>query len=214
MKKIFLIGDSIRAGYDSVVKDALKDVAQVYYPNDNCRFAEYVLRHLIDWKTELKLGDDIDCVHWNCGLWDTLEIFEDGTLTPLSAYENFIERICRQMKRLFPNAKCIFATSTPVLEEKFLTPDILIRRNSDIEKFNKAAIEIVKRYGHEVDDLYSIVAGVPKSYYSDMTHLYTPEGTKVISSKVISVIAKSLDIPKELIKYDFDVNTDIEIVGL
>ena len=43
MKKIVLIGDSIRMGYDKYVKDALSGVAEVYYPEENCKFAEYVL---------------------------------------------------------------------------------------------------------------------------------------------------------------------------
>lgn len=71
MKKVLLIGDSIRAGYDKYLKKALEDVAEVYYPSDNCRFAEYVLRHLHDWKQGLGL-DEVDLVHWNAGLWDTL----------------------------------------------------------------------------------------------------------------------------------------------
>ena len=32
MKKIVLIGDSIRMGYDKYVKMALEGVAEVYYP--------------------------------------------------------------------------------------------------------------------------------------------------------------------------------------
>ena len=46
MKKIILIGDSIRLGYDKYVKDALEGVAEVYYPNDSARFSEYTLRYL------------------------------------------------------------------------------------------------------------------------------------------------------------------------
>ena len=36
MKKVVILGDSIRMGYDKYVKEALKDVAAVYYPKDNC----------------------------------------------------------------------------------------------------------------------------------------------------------------------------------
>ncbi len=214
MKKILLIGDSIRRGYDTVVKEAFKDVAEVYFPEENCRFAQYILRHLGDWKAHFGLGDDVDLVHWNCGLWDTLELFEDGTLTPLPFYENFIERICRQMKILFPKAKFIFATSTPVLEEGYLNPQVNTRHNSETQKFNKAAIEIVKRHGHIVNDLYKLMDGVPKSYYSDMTHFYTPEGTKRISSKVITTIAECLDIPKEAINYELEFNNEVDVFGL
>ncbi len=213
MKKIFLIGDSIRQGYDSIVKEALKNVAEVYYPSDNCRFAEYVYRYIIEWKNKYQLGDDIDCVHWNCGLWDTLELFEDGTLTPIEVYKDYINRICRQLKILFPTSKFIFATSTPVIEERFLTPKISVRHNCNIRKFNEAAVEIVKAYGHEINDLYALVEGVPQSYYSDMTHLYTDEGTKLISSQVISEISKLLGFAEDEINYDLKSKENIEIIG-
>ena len=74
MKKILLIGDSIRMGYDKYVKEALKDSAEVYYPEENCRFAEYVLRYAHEWKKKLGCPDDPDLVHWNAGLWDALEL--------------------------------------------------------------------------------------------------------------------------------------------
>ena len=73
MKKIVLIGDSIRKGYDRYTKMALEDVAEVYYPEENCRFAAYTLRHLPDWKDQFNSGDDVDCVHWNAGLWVVIQ---------------------------------------------------------------------------------------------------------------------------------------------
>ena len=77
MKKVVLIGDSIRMGYDKYVKEALKNSAEVYYPGENCRFAEYVLRYAHEWKKAGAWGDDVDLVHWNAGLWDVLELFGD-----------------------------------------------------------------------------------------------------------------------------------------
>jgi len=50
MKKIVLIGDSIRMGYDKYVKESLDGIAEVYYPEENCKFAEYVLRFIGEWK--------------------------------------------------------------------------------------------------------------------------------------------------------------------
>ena len=115
MKKIVLLGDSIRRGYDSYTKMAFKDVAEVYYPEDNCRFAAYTLRHLPDWKNNFGCGDDVDCVHWNAGLWDCLVLASDGEhVTPIDIYKYYIERVCVAIEKLFPSAKVIFATSTPV----------------------------------------------------------------------------------------------------
>ena len=192
MKKILLIGDSIRQGYDKYVKYALKDVCEVYYPSDNCRFAEYVLRHLPDWKDQLSLGDDVDVVHWNAGLWDSLVWFEDGPLTPPDIYAYYIARICRLIQKIFPKAKVIFATSTPVLEERFLNPKRSYRKNSDIAQYNEIAAKIAKEHGFYVNDLYAVVKDVPKSYYSDMTHLYTPGGTQLLADAVLEAIGAAL----------------------
>ena len=193
MKKVLLIGDSIRMGYDKYVKQALKDHCQVYYPNENCRFAQYILRHLVDWKNNLNLGDDVDVVHWNVGLWDTLVLFQDGCLTPPEFYEYFIDKICARIKLLFPNAKVIFATSTPVVENAFLTPEISYRKNRDVKKYNDIAVKKALEYGFFINDLYAVVENVPEDFYSDMTHLYTPQGTQLLTDAVIKAIGAALD---------------------
>ena len=119
MKKIVLLGDSIRRGYDRYTKMAFDGEAMVYYPDDNCRFAPYFLRYLNEWKNSFKCGDDVDCVHWNVGLWDTLRADDGELFVPPEIYKYYIDRICKYLKMLYPNAKIIFATSTPVQEELF-----------------------------------------------------------------------------------------------
>ena len=49
MKKVLLLGDSIRQGYQEYVKYTLRDVADVYYPNDNGKFCQLTLRYFHDW---------------------------------------------------------------------------------------------------------------------------------------------------------------------
>ena len=144
-KKVLLIGDSIRMGYDKYVKNYLSDSCEVYYPKDNCRFAQYTLRHLSDWKSGFN-GEDLDLIHWNVGLWDTLELYDDGCLTPPEFYAFFIEKICKRIKVLFPKAKVIFATSTPVIESRFTEPHFSRRLNSNVKKYNNIAVEICKNF--------------------------------------------------------------------
>ena len=55
MKNILLLGDSIRMGYDSFVRDKLAGRANVFFAEDNGRFAQYTLRALGDWKGQLSL---------------------------------------------------------------------------------------------------------------------------------------------------------------
>ena len=94
MKKVFLIGDSIREGYDTSVRGMLASVAETYFPTDNARFAAYTLRFLHEWpKMSGVNGENVDVVHWNTGLWDSLIILDDGPQTPLPIYKEYIERI-------------------------------------------------------------------------------------------------------------------------
>ena len=202
MKKIVLIGDSIRMGYDKYVKDALEGTAHVFYPPENCRFAEYVLRYAHDWKKSGEWGDDVDLVHWNAGLWDALELFGDEPLSSLSYYGQAIARIDKRLRMLFPSAKIVFATSTNVCEE-MSNPDFT-RHNSTIEKYNARAFEALSGTGTVINDLYSLTATFPRSYRSDWVHFYTPEGTGRIGGRVLSVICEQLDIrPSQINIEDF-----------
>ncbi len=195
MKKVFLIGDSIRMGYDKYIKEALAGTAEVFYPSENCKFAEYVLRFAHEWKKNLQIPEDVDLIHWNAGLWDVLELFGDEPLTSLSYYEEAIGRIDKRLRMLFPKAKMVFATSTNV-SEKMAHPDFF-RHNATIEKYNEAALRALQNTDTIINDLYSLTASVPDSYRSDWVHFYTPEGTELIGRRVLSVICDLLDISPE-----------------
>ena len=191
MKKVFLIGDSIRMGYDKYVKEALSGVADVRYPDENSRFAEYVLRYAHTWKNNLELADDVDLVHWNAGLWDVLELFGDGPLTPIDCYGAFIKRIDKRLRMLFPKAKIVFATSTAIIEG---VAKEFIRHNATIDAYNKKAIEMLADTDTVINDLFPLSKSMPDSYHSDATHYNTPEALEVIGGRVISVICRELGI--------------------
>lgn len=211
MKKVLLIGDSIRMGYDKYVKEALKGVAEVVYPHENCQFAQYVLRHLELWKRDLGLDENVDVIHWNAGLWDTLRNFDEDLLTPPEVYREFINRICKKIKRFFPNAKVIFATSTPVLEHKF-SPDSY-RLNKDVREFNRIAVEECMKYGFEIDDLYAVAEKFPEEYYSDCTHLRTEEGTRLMTEAVAKSVLNALEIDESQIDMRFIFEGNTVVIG-
>ncbi len=195
MKNILLIGDSIRAGYDRYVKESFDGKANVYFPSENCRFAQYIVRTLHYWTEELGVKD-ADVVHWNAGLWDTLRIYGDECLTPVDMYAEMLERIARRIKLLFPNAVSIFATSTPVLESGFI-PDFEMRYNADVERYNAVACEVLAKHGVIINDLYSLLKDAPDSLHSDQTHYYTAEGTALIGGRVNEVLCDALGIDKK-----------------
>lgn len=215
MKKILIIGDSISAWYKKLVGIAFEGKAEVYFPNENCRFASYVLRRLPDWKNETGCGDDVDAVHWNAGLWDDLILADGKHHVPLERYREDIERVCETVRILFPKAKMIFATSTPVLEDEYASRFPYYRRyNKDTEAYNAAAVEIVTRYGGSINDLYTLMKDVPASYHSDMTHFYTKSATEKITDQVIHCLESHCDIQGKPLDYDRLFTGETEIVGI
>ena len=198
MKNILLIGDSIRygaasnpeyktadsPGYGIYVKEMLKDEANVFSPDDNCRFAQYTLRYLYDWSRELD-PEQIDIVHWNNGLWDVVRLDGEEPLTPIDVYELMLGRVCDMIKKLFPNAKIIFALSTAVVEE-WARPDFM-RYNSDIVKYNEAAKRVLEKKGVLINDLYTLSASFDNSLHADWVH-FNEEGSKILAHAVCEKI--------------------------
>ena len=198
MKNILLIGDSIRygaasnpeyktadsPGYGIYVKEMLKDEANVFSPDDNCRFAQYTLRYLYDWSRELD-PEQIDIVHWNNGLWDVVRLDGEEPLTPIDVYELMLGRVYDMIKKLFPNAKIIFALSTAVVEE-WARPDFM-RYNSDIVKYNEAAKRVLEKKGVLINDLYTLSASFDNSLHADWVH-FNEEGSKILARAVCEKI--------------------------
>jgi len=195
MKNILLIGDSIRygappssPGYGKYVKEMYGETASVYAPDDNCRFAQYTLRYLFDWRNQFK-DVKFDVIHWNNGLWDVLRLNGDEPLTHIDIYTYTLERIYNMMKKLFPEAKIIFANSTSVIEA-WANPDFM-RYNSEIEQYNAAAQALMDTLGVPVNDLYSISREIEDTH-CDWVH-FGEEGSKVLAEAVVEKILTELD---------------------
>ena len=204
MKNVLLIGDSIRMGYDKAVKYTLKSEANVYFPEENCRFASYVLRYIHEYKSILR-DNRVDVLHWNTGLWDCLRLFGEEPHTPVEIYAYYIDRICKRIKKLFPDAQVIFATSTSVQSER-MSPDFK-RYNEEIEAYNAAAVKVVLKYGFQVNDLYAVSVSLPAEAHSDAVHYYTSMGTKILTEQVLSYLLPALCIDESM-EYKEELYTD------
>ena len=186
MKKLILLGDSIRIGYADYVKEKLAGAAEVLFPEENCRFAQYMYRYLGDWQQAGGWGSDADLVHWNAGLWDVAHLGDELPLTTPEQYAVTIGQIARRIRALFPGAVSIFATSTPIVEAGY-GPHFW-RRNAEIERYNALAEEAAVREGALIDDLYAVMKDAPDSARSDMTHFNTPDGTERIGNAVLRCV--------------------------
>ena len=183
MKKILLLGDSIRLNYMPMVCKNLYGRAEVYGPEDNCRYAKYTLWCLGDW---LKLcGGAPDVVHWNNGIWDITKYNGYELFTPVEEYIETLGRILRDLQKT--GAHIIFATSTPVRDQNPSQATI------DIESYNSRAVHFMQTKGIEINDLNALVRPHLDEYIcDDYTHL-SKEGIKQVGNRVTQVLEPYLD---------------------
>ena len=182
MKKILLIGDSIRLSYRDEVAKLLTPRAKVTGPEDNCRFSAYTLFNLSTWAPD----DDYDVIQWNNGQWDTCYMFDGKIHTPLEVYLDLQMRIATILMN--KTKRLIFATTTPVWPEQFSSGAILPRRNDDISEYNRAVTAQLSKYGVKINDLHSCIYTNIKKYISeDMVHL-TDEGVQLVAKCVANNI--------------------------
>ena len=183
MKKIVLIGDSIRMiGYGKPVADRLAPEYEVWQPDDNCRFATYTLRGMWDWQEGIR-GADV--IHWNNGLWDVCELFGDGAFTPKEEYVETMLRIARLLKERA--SIVIFATTTPV------RPDNSHNRNEVIEEYNEALVPRLMEMGIVINDLYTPISKDLYKFISDDKIHLSEEGILLASDMVESVIRREAE---------------------
>ena len=192
MKKVLLLGDSIRMGYDEYVEELLKDECQVYYSKDNGRFSAYTLLQAIDMCNQ---HGHFDVVHWNNGYWDMdVEGVVKEALIPVEDYMRFLRRIIATLRAY--GAQVIFATTTPIFEEggaADMQTGINLRfKNEWVQRYNAAAKVVMEEEDVPVNDLYELCLGGEKYYKCDDRLHLTQEGYKKCAQQVADWIRKYL----------------------
>lgn len=186
-KQVLLIGDSIREGYCEYVKEELKDIADVYFPPVNCRNTQYIITSLRLW---LNLCDPekVDVIHFNAGHWDIAHWSEIGdSLTTKREYAKNIIRIVKIANLLFPNAKIMFATTTPMNPKK--VAPINPRSTKEIMAYNKRAKKVCKKLKVPVNDLFELSKSWGEEMFKDYCHL-VDDGYKLLAHQVSNEIKK------------------------
>jgi lysophospholipase L1-like esterase len=177
MKKIILLGDSIRLSYQNRVTELLGSDYTVWGPDDNSRFASYTLRMLFDYKAQL---EGADVIHFNCGLWDMCDLFGDGPFTPLEVYVEQMVRIAKILKTYAPVV--IFATTTPP------SPKMWGHDLNRVRAYNAAAMAALEPLGVLFDDLFTPVAeDIDRMISEDYLHA-SPYGVEILANRVADCI--------------------------
>lgn len=191
-KKVLLLGDSIRMGYDEYVKELLQEDCEVYYDDeDNGRFAAYTL-----WQANqlIRQYGPFDLVHWNNGYWDmNIEAPMTEAIHPLDEYLHFLKRILELVRK--DSAKVVFATTLPMLPEGEMdSPEgrQFAYDDNTVCRYNAAACSLLEGEGVRINDLYALCKQHPTLYKCpDRLHL-TEEGSRKCAEQVAAVIREEL----------------------
>lgn len=164
---VLIIGDSITVRYAAEVGTALKDKAYVSLLGTSKAVGDPALLDEI----KLVLRQNVYAViHFNFGLHGDVTGLRAGLADVITTFNHYA-----------PNAKLIWATTTPC-QQKNDAPDASV-----IEK-NKVAATIIARASIVVDDLYTLVAKHPTKLWDAGGVHYTAEGTAIQSKQVAQSI--------------------------
>ncbi|MBQ8533255.1 MAG: SGNH/GDSL hydrolase family protein [Clostridia bacterium] len=182
MKKVLLLGDSIRLNIQPMVYKLLSDTAEVHGPDDNCRFSRYTLWHLDEWLANEKF----DIIYVNCGIWDITrkEHYQNERFTELYEYTRDMTRVVEALKTT--GAKIVVASSTPVKK------DSDFHKISDIIMYNEALKRVAQNQDVVFIDNFSVIDADKEQYIcEDNIHL-SKQGIKVLGTFVAENIKKLL----------------------
>lgn len=185
--RVVLVGDSIRLGYAPHVRQRLAGKVEVVSP-DGAGDSGWLLKNL----DALILDHKPDVVHFNVGLHDLRVAREKKTYQiPIADYERNLIAIVERLRKT--NATLVFATTTPIVDEKHaLRKGGIDRFEADVARYNEAAVRVMRKYGLIVHDLHHWLtqAKLPPDA-GDGCH-FTKESSARIAATVIDCLERRL----------------------
>lgn len=193
LPKVVLIGDSIRLGYAPTVIKALEGKATISQPKANGGDSANVLTHLKAWA----IDEQPEVVHFNCGIHDTKKDKDSGTFqVPPEKYEANLRQIVETLRKE-TKAKVIFATTTPIHDERAArqrekaTYELL---DASTQQYNEIARRVMKELDVPVDDVRAAVGTgdeLGKLMTADGVH-FTKAGQEKIGQAVAEFLLQQL----------------------
>ena len=194
-KKVALIGDYIRAGYQGYVEYYLGERANVWKPENQLLDTVIVLRHAFEWFSKTKW----DIIHINSGHMDirSTGYSANDHLVPPDYYRLNIEKIIKLIHRYTPRASIVWATTTPVIEElatKNVQKNIIYAiSNRYVLQYNDIAKEVMHKLSVPVNDLHkSVLEGDRKTIMAEDGVQFTDYGNELLAEQVTTYIEQFL----------------------
>jgi len=187
-----LIGDSICMGYRPLVQQRLSDEVNILGIPGNGGDSSRMLENLDGWM----INRDADLIHFNCGLHDLK--FERTTKTyqqPLEVYEANLRKIVGRLQEETTKARVVWATTTPVMDERHNAVKPFDRYQRDVEVYNRVATAIMTEAGIVIDDLHSAIQNddIGACLGMDGVHM-TERGNRVLTDAVCTFILRELKV--------------------
>lgn len=185
MKKILLLGDSIRMNYQQATIERFAGSAEIAAPSENCRDTGYTLISLAGW---LSSFPNPDIIQWNNGIWDiTWFNGEERPLNSLDEYVRDVRRAAHAFKKT--GAKLVFALTTPIDENNLTQSNLKNKSLDDVIAYNSAVSEMLIKEGVLINDLYSVIAADPERFLSDDGCHLSEEGKLACAEANYSILA-------------------------
>ena len=180
--RVLLIGDSILNGYLKSVVAALDGKAYVDAWVNPYNQSEHLNKTILP---EVLANGPYDVVHFNMGLhgWQEGRI-KPGTFEPLT--KGYVE----VLRAKLPNAKIIWASSTPVTA-KDKPADLDSEINPIIIDHNRMAAKVMAEMNVPVNDFYTLLVDQRALARGDRFH-WTPPAYKLLADLITDSILKAL----------------------
>lgn len=165
---VYLLGDSISAGYAPFVEAALVGVCAVRLRPANGRDSNHLRACAPVWLD----GPPQAVIHFNCGLHDIRRPFDTGALqVPLEVYVANLRQLVSLLSQRA--GALIWARTTPVLDGQRKPTKHFNRYNRDIDAYNAAADQVMSELRVPINDLHGAVlaAGVDRCLSADGVHM-------------------------------------------
>jgi hypothetical protein len=176
LPRVLLIGDSISRDYYPGVEKRLAGKAYVARLSTSAFISDPVLLQ----EVKMVLSEyQFDVIHFNNGMHG----WQHSETEYQRAFPNFLKTI----RQCAPDAKLIWATTTPLKVSPNLPPNNLTQATDErIAARNTIALKFVQAKGIPVDDLNALVQGHPE-YHSDNVH-FNAGGIELEAAQVAAQI--------------------------
>lgn len=195
--RVLLLGDSIcsspgysfgSGGYAPLVAAWMRDrgIAVDYY-----RASGWTTRHFLELLAAGELPTGADIIHFNVGLHDIARKDDERSCAvPPEEYARNLRAII-ELLRAGPPGELVWASTTPVHDERHRREKRFIRRDADVRDYNRVAAVVMRELHVAEHDLYQAVmrAGVQEAIGPDGVHP-TEAGRELLAAAVTDLLTE------------------------